>query len=307
MGTTYTVKVVPAPGAKSTVDKLLNEGIDCVLKDVDRAMSTYRDDSELSRFNASESTDWFNVSPETARVVAEALRVGRLAGGAYDVTVEPLVRLWNFGAHPLPSDAVPSDEQIEEMRKSVGLDHLAVRLDPPALKKDLPGLHVDLSSIAKGFAVDRAAELLDAEGCENYMVEVGGEVRARGCNASGRPWQIAVERPTDGPREIQRVVPLVDRAMATSGDYRNYFERDGRRYSHLIDPRVGRPIAHRLASVTVLADRCMEADAWATALSILGPEAGMRLADDRGIAASFLIRQGDVFVERRSAAFPTPE
>jgi len=306
MGTTYTVKIV-RPRAGIPENDALHKAIEAELDTVDRAMSTYRDDSELSRFNASTSTDWFEVSPETAEVVALALRIGRASGGAYDVTVEPLVRLWNFGAHPSAADAVPSDEAIEKAMKLVGQEHLAVRFDPPALKKDLPGLRVDLSSIAKGDAVDRVAQLLDAGGCENYMVEVGGEVRARGHNASGRPWQIAIERPGDGPKQVYRVVPLAGRAMATSGDYRNYFERDGRRYSHLIDPRTGRPITHRLASATVLADDCAEADAWATALLILGPESGMKLAEQEGITTDFLIREGDTFVEWRSSTFPLPD
>ncbi|MBN1588808.1 MAG: FAD:protein FMN transferase [Pirellulales bacterium] len=306
MGTTYTVKVVPSTLLASPVERVeMRRAVEGALSAVDDTMSTYRDDSELSRFNASDSTEWFDVSCDTAEVIDEALRVGRLSDGALDVTIEPLVRLWNFGAGATPTDKVPSDKRIAQCKKSVGLEHLSVRLDPPALKKDRPDVHVDLSSIAKGFAVDRVAERLDRLGFENYMVEVGGEVRARGHNSLGQPWQIAVERPTDGPKQVHRVIALADRAMATSGDYRNYFEQDGRRYSHLIDPRSGKPITHRLASVTVLADRCMTADAWATALAVLGPEAGMARAEREGIAAAFLIRENHGFVERCSPAFPS--
>ncbi|NLE38533.1 MAG: FAD:protein FMN transferase, partial [Pirellulaceae bacterium] len=260
MGTTYTVKLVP-PVRDATTAEAIHEAVKDELDAVDSRMSTYRDDSELSRFNASSSTDWFAVSSETAQVVHEAIEIGRISGGALDVTIEPLVRLWNFGPGASENEGVPSDDQIEEARRSTGLHLLDARLDPPAIRKDRPEVHVDLSSIAKGYAVDRVADLLDRvadlldrRGHDNYMVEVGGEVRSRGLNRQGRPWQIAIERPIGGAREIQSVLPLGTRAMATSGDYRNYFEKDGRRYSHLIDPRTGRPIAHGLVSATVLAD-----------------------------------------------------
>jgi len=303
MGTVYTVKIVRPETGSLDVDRL-GEVIDAELDAIDRAMSTYRPDSELSRFNGSTSTDWFDVSPQTAAVMDEAMHVGKLSGGALDVTIEPLVRLWNFGAGASPTDSVPGDEQIEQAMQSVGLRHVRVRLDPPALKKDRPDVHVDLSSIAKGFAVDCVAERLDKEDIKNYMVEVGGEVRTRGHNRAGGPWQIAIERPTAGPKQVHAVLGLTDRSMATSGDYRNYFERDGRRYCHLIDPRTGKPITHRLASVTVLADRCTTADALATALMVMGPDAGMALAEQEGTAAAFLIRQRDGFVQRQSETFP---
>jgi thiamine biosynthesis lipoprotein len=303
MGTSYTVKVVRAGADLRKADEI-RKGIEAELNAVDSSMSTYRDDSELSRFNASTSTDEFQVTPATAAVVRAALEVGRLSDGAYDVTVEPLVRLWNFGSDAADVDTVPSDKAIQECMQSIGQKHLTVSHQRPALKKDLPELRVDLSSIAKGYAVDRVAERLAREGFENYMVEVGGEVRTRGHNRHGQTWQIAIERPTDGPRQVYRVLPLEDCAMATSGGYRNYFEKEGRRYSHLIDPRSGQPITHRLASVTVLADRCVKADALATAMLIMGPEAGMKLAEKEGIAAAFLVLEERGLVQRCSSTFP---
>jgi len=303
MGTTYTVRVIyegTAPLDTAAIHQAIEEELDAV----DSSMSTYRADSELSRFNASTSTDDFEVSPPMAAVLREAIEIGKLSDGAYDITIEPLVRLWNFGVNASDERTVPSDQAIQERRKLVGQNHLSVSPQRPIIKKDIPKLHVDLSSIAKGYAVDRVAERLEREGIDRYMVEVGGEVRTRGNNRQGRPWQIAIERPIKGARQIYRVVPLNNQAMATSGDYRNYFETQGHHYSHLIDPRTGKPIAHHLASVSVIADRCAKADALATAMIVMGPKAAMQLAESQQIAASFLIREGEGFIERHSSTFP---
>ena len=299
MGTTYSVKVAGLFTATDR-DRLAAE-IQGRLDRINRLMSTYDPDSELSRFNASDSGEWLPVSPETARVVAEAIRVGDLSGGALDVTVGPIVDLWSFGPEARPHGVLPTDEEIAAAMSTVGYARLEVRLDPPALRKPSPACRVDLSSLAKGFAVDQVAERLEELGIDRYMVEVGGEIRTAGLNSSGNPWQIAVELPTTAGRGIQRVIPLEERAMATSGDYRNYFEQDGVRFCHIIDPRAGRPVSHRLASVSVLADNCMRADALATALFVLGPEEGLQLAAELGIPALFLVR-----TDRGFAEYPTP-
>ncbi len=301
MGTGYTVKLGPAP---ATLDeKSLAERIDQALEVVNARMSTYKPDSELSRFNASRGTDWFDVSSSTAEVIAEAIRIGRLTYGAFDVTIGPLVRLWNFGAGRKEVDDPPTDEQIDLQRTVMGFEKLEVRLDPPSVRKTDPAIEIDLSGIAKGYAVDRVADLLEASDCENYMVEVGGEIRAKGKNFQGTPWRIAIEKPDAGARVVHEVLELRDGGMATSGDYRNYFEKDGVRYSHLLDPRTGRPIRHRLASVTVLATTCAEADAWATALMVLGSEEGLKTAERENVAVAFLIRQDDQFIERQTTEF----
>ena len=295
MGTTYRVRLVQPDAAPVNVDGLHNE-VDALLKEVDRQMSTYRGDSELSRFNRSPTGEWFAVSAATAHVVAAAQDISRKTGGALDVTVGPLLALWRFGPEEPGGDKVrrdftpPAKESIEAVQAKVGYKSLEVRSDPPALKKLVDGLEVDLSSIAPGYAVDRIVEILMARGVENLMVEIGGEVRAIGRRQDGKPWRVAVERPLVERREMQMALPLVDAAISTAGDYRKYFEHEGRKYSHIIDPTTGRPVDHELASVTVVADTCIEADGWDTGLVVMGPERGFRFADQNGIAALFISR-----------------
>jgi thiamine biosynthesis lipoprotein len=300
MGTTWSVQIPhPAPDLDQAA---LYADIDALLDQVNGRMSTYRPDSELSRFNAAETTDWFPVSAELERLVDKALAVSQLTGGAFDVTVGPLVNLWGFGPEVHP-DEIPAQDQIDAARARIGWRMLHSRAEPPALRKDRPDVYVDLSAIAKGHGVDRVAELLEAKGLTDYLVEIGGELRGRGVNAAGEPWRIAVERPDPGRRAVLEVVALTDHGMATSGDYRNFFEVDGKRYSHTIDPSTGRPVVHDLASTTVVAERCGEADAWATALLVLGPERGLALANERGLAALFVERLGDELRLTESAAF----
>jgi len=296
MGTTYTVKVVLRDGDEGA-DRLAVM-IENVLDRVDNTMSTYIDSSELMLFNRHGAGD-FQVSPDMLEVVGEAQRVARLSGGAFDITVGPLVDAWGFG----PRGAVdpPSDEMIGELLSTTGFEHISVDQGQGVLTKGSAEVEIDLSAIAKGFAVDRVARALIDDGRGDFMVEVGGEVRAKGRNAENIIWRIGIERPEDGGRSVYTVVPLSDMALATSGDYRNYTIRDGVRYSHTIDPRIGRPIAHNLASVSVIHASCMTADALATALEVLGPEQGMALAERHGIPALFLVRLEDgQFEERRS-------
>jgi thiamine biosynthesis lipoprotein len=288
MGTSYSVQLAAAPAGLDM--QALGQAIARVLEEVNVLMSTYRPDSELSRFNASESTDWFACSPELVEVLAAARQVSDASGGAFDVTVGPLVNLWGFGPNIEP-DELPGQTQIDAARARMGYRQLELRESPPALRKARPDLYVDLSAIAKGYGVDRVAALLARQGIENALVEIGGELRGHGVNGRGEPWRIAVERPLpDGPRQVFRVLGLQDIGMATSGDYRNFFELDGKRYSHSIDPATGRPVGHALVSVTVLAENTMMADAWATALLVLGPERGLALAESRGLAALLISR-----------------
>jgi len=300
MGTTWSVQI---PHPDPDLDQVsLYEDIAAVLAELNARMSTYDPDSELSRFNADGTTEWFPVSVELVRLVDQALAVSRLTDGAFDVTVGPLVNLWGFGpeAHP---DAIPPQAEIDAARARVGWHLLHVRDEPPALRKDRPDVYVDLSAIAKGHGVDRVAELLEAKGLDDYLVEIGGELRGRGLNAEGAPWRIAIERPDSGRRAPLRVVALKDHGMATSGDYRNFFEVAGKRYSHSIDPATGRPVDHQLASVTVVGERCGEADAWATAFLVLGPERGVALANELGLAALFVERLGGELRITESTAF----
>ena len=286
MGTALTVKVV-VPSELSTNREVVEAAIRNAVDTVDFAMSTYRDDSELSRFNR-HGTGPFEVSESMIEVVSEAQRVAELSGGAFDITVGPLVDAWGFGPDPVTEP--PDQDTIEALLADSGFHRLEVDAAQRTLRKDRDALRCDLSAIAKGYAVDRVARELSRLGLADFMIEIGGEVRAAGRNADGEAWRIGIERPEFGRGGLWSAVSLIDTAMATSGDYRNYYERDGVRISHTIDPRTGHPIAHRLASVTVIHPSCMTADALATALSVLGPEDGRGVVEREGLAAFFLTR-----------------
>jgi thiamine biosynthesis lipoprotein len=286
MGTHFTVTVVPA----SEFDQQqLQTQIHAVLEDVDRHMSTYRPDAELAKLNDSSTTDWIPVSPRLCKAVADALELSRLTGGAFDITVGPLVNLWGFGPGESRSEP-PSDQAIIEAKASTGYEKLHVDCVKPAIRKDYADLHIDLSGYAKGLAADEIAALLDQHEISNYLVEVGGDLRARGHNASNAKWRIAIESPDYRGRTVEKIIHISNLSVATSGDYRNFFEYEGRRYSHTIDPETGRPVTHDLASVTILGERAAYADAMATALLVLGPGAGPAIAEREGIAAYFLSR-----------------
>lgn len=302
MGTSYDLKLVPAPG--QTIPADLKTRVDALLARVNRQMSTYDPDSELSRFNRNPSTDWVAVSPELQQVVAEGLRTSELSGGAFDITVGPLVNLWGFGPEPR-RDQVPSDEAIAQARDRVGYWRLHAREEPPALKKDRADLYVDLSALAKGYGVDQLAALVEASGIHNYLVSISGDLRAKGHNGKGQPWTVAIERPVPGQRAVERLIRLGDHSVSTAGDYRNFFEQNGQRYSHIINPRTGRPVPQTLVSVTVVSQRDIEADATDTALLAAGPEFGFQLAKDHHLAAFFILvsPDGKNFQERYTPEF----
>ncbi len=293
MGTTYSVKIV-GDGDEATAKKAVADA----LESVNARMSTYKSDSELMKFNASKEAT-FDASAELRLVIKSALDVSKQTGGAFDVTVGPIVNAYGFG--PKGSKTIPSDEELQTLFTKVG--HQKLSIESGKLTKTEPELFVDLSAIAKGYGVDKAAQSLEELGFTDFMVEVGGEVRTRGVNAEGEPWQMGIETPTDGERQVQRVIPLRNKSLATSGDYRNYFEENGVRVSHTIDARTGKPITHKLASVSVVYSNCMLADAWATALNVLGEEDGLALANKQGIAALFIVRDGEGFKEIESEAF----
>jgi len=297
MGTTFTVKVVGAKGDETTshrVAELVREVVDTV----DGAMSTYRTDSEIAVFNQHD-TESFEASPEMVVVVAEAQRVARLSDGAFDITVGPLVDLWGFG--PSGITEPPSEERLADLVAITGYEQITVDPASGILRKSAAACRIDLSAIAKGFAVDEVATALEGLGFSAYMIEIGGEVRTRGRKASGDEWRIGIERPDVNGRTVHTAIPLTDLALATSGDYRNFVVQNGVRISHTIDPRTGRPIAHNLASVSVIHSSCMTADALATAIEVLGPEEGLAFAERQKIPALFLVRTGEmVFEEHRT-------
>ena len=302
MGTTFIVKVATeslAQAEQSRVESLVENE----LRTVNNKMSHYLEDSELSQFNRLRATTPFAVSPSTLEVFRYALEVSALTGGAFDITAGPLVNLWGFGPEERAKTR-PSDAEIERARGRSGYDKLEIDGDIGTVRKKRPDLYCDLSAIAKGYAVDRVAASLESNQRTNYMVEVGGEVRTSGTNASGDAWRIAIERPAAGPRAIQRVVSLSGKAMATSGGYRNFYDIDGSRFSHTIDPRTGRPITNRLAAVSVVDELAVRADALATGLLVLGPEEGYRLAVEQNIAGLFLIEEeAGEFQELATPAF----
>ncbi|MGY0156788.1 FAD:protein FMN transferase [Edwardsiella tarda] len=300
MGTYYAVKYLPAEGTPAAAQ--VQAEIDRLLERVNDQMSTYRPGSELSRFNQSRQVNTpFPVSSDTARVVNEALRINKLTDGALDVTVGPLVNLWGFGPEGRP-DREPSPSQIAQRRAWVGIQHLS--LQGNALIKDIPELYVDLSAIAKGYGVDVVANYLQSLHIDNYMVDIGGEVRTLGHNGEKSPWRIAIEKPSTGAQQrVQAIIEPGAMAVATSGDYRNYFEQDGQRFSHEIDPQTGRPVTHRLASITVLAPTCMTADGLSTGLFVMGPDRALALANRMNIPVYMIVKGERGFEERTSTAF----
>lgn len=300
MGTTYTLKVFAPPA--SVDGARLRETIDASLAQIDRSMSGYRADSEVARFNASTSTQWHDVSAELAAVVRMALEISETSGGAFDITVAPLVAAWGFGPRGRPRQ-LPSAEQLKQTGASVGYRKLHVRSDPPALRKDVAGLSIDLNGIAPGFAVDQLAARLRALQVENFMIDIGGEIRAQGRNARGEPWHIAIEHPVDTQRLPYAGVRLDGASVSTSGEYRDYYERDGRRYSHTIDPRTARPLDRPPGSVVVIAPSTALADGWATALNVLGPQEGLALATKGRMPVLFIERDGEGWRSRATPEF----
>lgn len=301
MGTYYSVKYVT--DSSEPTPEVIQTEIDKRLEEVNDQMSTYRPGSELSRFNQSTEVNVpFPVSAATAKVVSKAIEINKLTDGSLDVTVGPLVNLWGFGPEGRVTKA-PTDEDLAKRRAWIGIDKLAVQDNN--LIKTIPELYVDLSSIAKGYGVDVVAEYLESININNYMVDIGGEVRTKGKNGKDAPWRIAIEKPaTDGVSQTaQEIIEPGDLSIATSGDYRNYFEQDGVHFSHTIDPKTGKPISHKLVSITVLADDCMTADGLSTGLNVLGPEAGLALAEKMNVPVFMIVKTDKGFEERYTKAF----
>jgi thiamine biosynthesis lipoprotein len=299
MGTTWHVTYIDVPGVPG--EDRIQQGIEERLSEVDRSMSTYRADSEINQFNSGAVGVPFNASGDFYQVLATAMNIGQQSEGAYDVTVAPLVDLWGFG----PEGAVakpPSAAAIEERLVQVGQDKLDLDDNGITVHKLSP-LTVDFSSLAKGFAVDRLAQWLLEQGIARFLVEVGGEMRLSGLSGRGDPWHVAIEQPDSVGRAVAVAMSVTDNAVATSGDYRNYFEVAGQRYSHSIDPRTGYPVAHDLVSVTVVHSSAAQADAWATALTVLGAERAMAVAQAQALAVYFIRGTDDGFVHSHTPAF----
>ena len=283
-GTTYMVR-----WGGPTQPELVRSAVDEVVTLVNASMSTYHPTSELSRFNRSLTIQSVTISASLTTVMASAFEIHNRTDGAFDPTVGPIVNLWGFGPKSVINP--PSASALEQASRLVGLEKVQMSdgsMSPVHLRKTHPKLQIDLSAIAKGYAVDAAFEALGGLGLTQYLVEIGGEVRVSG-RGPERPWRVGIERPeASASKTIEEVITLRDKAMATSGNYRNFVTVDGLRVTHIIDPRRGQPVSHGLGSVSVLASTCMEADALATALYVLGPEDGLEWANKNGVAALFL-------------------
>lgn len=296
MGTSYSVKFVSADPAHDP--EQIKQHVDGLLAQINAQMSTYDPNSELSRFNESDQTTPYVVSRNLEVVVNRALEIARETDGVLDVTVGPLVNLWGFGPQARPT-TVPSADALAAIREYVGYELLQV--SNHQLTKAHPDVYVDLSTIAKGYGVDRVARVLEQLDIHHYLVEIGGELRLKGSKPNDEPWRVAIEKPISGERSVQEILEPGNMALATSGDYRNFYVEDGVRYSHIIDPRTGMPIQHHLVSVTVLAPTCMDADAYATALTVMGPDAALAFAEQKQLPVLLVVREGEQFVERASS------
>lgn len=302
MGSTWSLRYVGEDASVESVRAALEQRLALV----DQQMSTWKADSDLSRFNTASVGTWQALPPELFKVVDAALKIAEDTGGAYDPTVGPLVDLWGFGAATMRREP-PDAAAIKAMREHIGWQRL--KLDAAQMRVwQVGGVHLDLSSIAPGYALDLIGEYLESRSLMDYLVEVGGELRGRGLKPDGSAWQVAIQRPlendsADDSISAQHVIGLRDASLGSSGDYRHFFEDGGRRYAHRIDPRTGFPLDNGVASVTVMAKLGIDADPLATALSVLGPDAGIEYANRRGIAVLFIMRRGDGFEERMTPAF----
>lgn len=299
MGTSYSVSISGLPSNISKNE--LKDGIHSILEDINQKMSTYREDSDISRINNSELNQWVEISKETYEVIKEGLIIAELSDGAFEMTIGPVVNLWGFGPENQP-EQVPESDEIKTALQKIGPGFIQLHESQYKIKKT-GDIYLDLSAIAKGYAVDRVANYLLGKGIENALIEVGGELKSIGQKKPDRLWRVAIEAPTENLRSVHKVIEIKNAGLATSGDYRNYFEVDGRRYSHTLDPKTGYPINHKLASVSVIASDCMLADALATALLVLGEEKGKEFAKKNDISAYFIIKTKDGFKEFYSGAF----
>jgi len=288
MGTTYSV--VAVDGGQGVAEHQITAAVETALSEVNAQMSNWDQGSDVSRFNAQSGTSPVPIPASFADVMAAAEDVHLASDGRFDVTMGPLIELWGFGAPG--SQTMPSDAEIAAALSRSG--HASVlTLADGALQKARPDAQVYLAAIGKGYGADHVGRALAGLGLEDFMIEIGGDLYASGVNPNGVPWQIGIETPSARNSGVEQVVGLSGMGLASSGDYRNYFEQDGTRYSHVIDPTTGRPITHQTTSATVVAENAMLADAWATAMLTLGRDRGLEVAEANGVAVFFIDRDPD--------------
>ena len=296
MGTTYSLLW---PANQDVDAQRVREKVELALASINAEMSTYDPSSQLSQFNKQSSPSSLSIGSDFYQVMVLSKSVFEQTDGYFDPTVGPLVNLWGFGPDKHPIN-IPSASTIADTKMNTGFS--AIQLDEGVIRKNAPR-YVDLSAVAKGFAVDKVALILDDFGISSYLVEIGGELKGKGLKAPGLPWKVAVEKPIEEERAVQEVLPLTNGAMATSGDYRNYFVLEGKKLSHSIDPFTGYPVEHTLASVTVVDDNCARADALATAMLVMGAEKAKKLAKEEQIAALLIERVGTDFITHKTPAW----
>ncbi|HBW1751219.1 FAD:protein FMN transferase ApbE [Klebsiella quasipneumoniae] len=303
MGTFWRVSVIGVDEAKA---QALRAKVQAQLDADDRLLSTWKNDSALMRFNHATDTRPWPVSEAMADIVTLSLRIGAKTHSAMDITVGPLVNLWGFGPDKQPV-ATPDAQAIAAAKARTGLQHLQVinQSGRQFLQKDIPDLFVDLSTVGEGYAADHLARLMEQEGISRYLVSVGGALVSRGMNGEGKPWRVAIQKPTDRENAVQAIVDINGHGISTSGSYRNYYELDGKRISHVIDPQTGQPITHKLVSVTVIAPTALEADGWDTGLMVLGPEKAQQVVREQGLAVYMIVKEGEGFKTWMSPQFRT--
>jgi len=300
-GTTWHLKMVT--GENPITPEEIKTDVEAIFRLIDEQLSNWREDSEITRFNRQQTTEWQPVSATLIHLLTVARNIHDRTGGCYDLTVKPLFELWGFAKH---EQTVPDQAAIDQVLTHVGMDKLEIDPVGRRLRKLDPQLEVSLDSIAQGYTVAVVAQSLEDRGIQDYLAEIGGEMKVKGHKADGTPWRVAVEKPNPMAREVQRVLDLNEAAgtaVMTSGTYRNFFESGGKSYSHIINPRTGMPVSHNTLSTTVLHEDPTLADAWSTALLCLGEEEGARIADQEQLRVLFIVRDGEQLHERMSREF----
>ncbi len=297
MGSTYSIKWVNAEGTPST--EVVHAEIEALLEDFDSEVSTWRDDSDLARFNALPADSCAEMPASVLELVGLGHILSEESGGDFDLTVGPLLQLWGFHGGD-GSQVVPDPQLLQATLEKVGQRHL--RVEGTQLCKSV-NVQVDVSAIAAGYVVDKVVDHLLERGISSYMVEITGELKAEGLKPGNTPWKIAIEEPRDDQRMAHLIVELDGQSVSTSGDYRNYFEFEGKRYSHTFDPSSGKPVMHELAAVTVLHNSAAKADGLSTVLLVKGPEKGWDFALEHEVAALFVVRDGERFNSKATPAF----